>query len=177
MITLSISEDLEVSPDVVWAALADFNSYESWHPFATVTGSPVEGTKIDLTLTTVNWQALRTYVATVERVEEQNALTIRLGYRFLLLVRSFHTLEAIHAGTRLTHTVTLSGLVPSYRGQALRESIMPFLAVPMSKLKRHLTLGTKGKVLDAKPLLTNRKARRRREAVRGWRAKAPPAKP
>ncbi len=82
MINIEAFEEIDAPPEAVWEVLLEFDTYPEWNPFVqSITGLPVEGERLEVTIRPPNSRAM-TFTPDIIAVEPNR----RLAWRGRLLV-------------------------------------------------------------------------------------------
>jgi hypothetical protein len=124
MRSISTTTDLDVPPDVAWAALADFADHAAWNPFMVrLEGEPRVGSRLLVELAPPGGRPM-TFRPVVTAVEPGRRLQWlgHLGVRGLFDGRHDFLLDPLPEGrSRLTHSETFSGLLVPLVWRSMRD--------------------------------------------------------
>lgn len=129
---------LKASPLRVWSVLTDFAGHAHWKPFIQLSGAAVLGGEAAYTFRIGGLDKVVTDKADIKRVDKPLAFAWSAGVAKLLLFEETYALESEPAGTRLRHSLRLSGLLGRPLAALMRRKLLASLVRSDACLERHL---------------------------------------
>ena len=147
MVEVAASRDLLAGKAYVWGVVTDFENYRHWHPFATISGVPLKGEKIEYSFNIVS-DKFGDYglSAQVESAAPFDRICWTYGLFRIFLVEEWFSTTTISGGTRVEHGMRFKGPLASLFRKRLIRQVGLMLEASVEALSRHATApGTVGK--------------------------------
>ncbi|WP_336966757.1 SRPBCC family protein [Sphingobium aquiterrae] len=129
---------LKASPLRVWSVLTDLAGHTQWKPFIQLSGAAVPGGEAAYTFRIGGLDKPVTAKADITRVDKPLAFAWTTGIAKLLLFEEAYALESEPTGTRLRHSLRLSGLLGGPLAALMRRKLLASLVRSDACLERHL---------------------------------------
>ncbi len=129
---------LKASPLRVWSVLTDFAGHAHWKPFIQLSGAAVPGGEATYTFRIGGLDKPVTAKADITRVDKPLVFAWTTGVTKLLLFEEAYALESEPTGTRLRHSLRLSGLLGIPLAALMRRKFQASLVRSDVCLERHL---------------------------------------
>ncbi len=165
MIELTREVEIPAAPPQVWNVLVDFSGYSKWNPYVAMRGVAELGSEIEWSLGSKVLKRRVWSAGVVTEWDRPNRLTWTVGSRRLFLVNERFSLEKIPQGTRLHHSVILSGLSVVLGRRILEKRLTRIMSAIDESLRRHLSRHSaasgSGRPRGGQTRSSNHKSRRR----------------
>ncbi|MCE7798692.1 SRPBCC family protein [Sphingobium sufflavum] len=129
---------LKASPLRVWSVLTDFAGHARWKPFIQLSGAAVQGGEAAYIFRIGKLDKEITAKADIICIDKPRMFAWTAGVPKLLLFEENYTLETEATGTRMRHSLHLSGLVGTPMAAIMRHKFHASLVRSDASLERHL---------------------------------------
>lgn len=166
MIELSASRDVPAVKALVWGVITDFDNHSLWHPFAQISGVPLEGEKITYSFNVIS-EKFGDYgvPGRIKSSSPLDRISWTYGLSGILFVEEWFSTVTLPGGTRVEHGMRFKGALASLFPKRVTGQMRPMLEASVEALARYVTapgtIGVRRKITGSRRGVRPRSKRHR----------------